>query len=484
MKSNLGSVEFPLRHVSVRVPWHDAGWAGLVCHAPQLNGACAKLKGIAGRKKEDQEAPNVGRSLEDLPREQWPCCVAERATFMAPFQMEQVKLHALAAVNSEQYGHFQPTPQHYPPFSAGIVPFRWLMRENLELYGDLLDLDVDLKREPDLGYESSWLHEAENQKALLEAFAAHLRPQDSLSFFYAKHVPFVEGTGRILIGVGRINNLSPLTEYKREGEGMRGMVWERPVQHSIRPKGQDGFLLPYYEILKCAEKDPSLDLERYVAKAPDENWDEFSYASELVTHDGAIGALLSIETVLGRIESELGIATGWQRSWVHEELVRLWKVRGPFPGSPGRWPGLALKRTFGAGRAAEFGATGGSGRGNGLQEHPASIRFFANSVLHAHEMAARLSHAGISAAAISGETPTSARRYFLDRFQSGKIRVLCNHSVLTTGFDAPETEMVFIARQVFSPIRYMQMVGRGLRGEKNGGTAQFRFPSSTVAVCA
>jgi superfamily II DNA or RNA helicase len=99
-------------------------------------------------------------------------------------------------------------------------------------------------------------------------------------------------------------------------------------------------------------------------------------------------------------------------------------------------------------------------------------------------MAARLSHAGISAAAISGETPTSARRYFLDRFQSGKIRVLCNHSVLTTGFDASETEMVFIARQVFSPIRYMQMVGRGLRGEQNGGTAQFRFPSSTVAVCA
>ncbi|HZM05278.1 MAG TPA: hypothetical protein VFC44_19960, partial [Candidatus Saccharimonadales bacterium] len=300
MKSNPGIVEFPLRHVSIRVPWHDAGWAGLVCHAPQLNGACAKLKRIAGQKKEDQETPHSGRTLEDLPREQWPCCVEERATFMAPFQMEQVKRHALATVNTKQYGHFRPTSQRYPAFSAGVVPFRWLMRENLEFYGDLLDLDVDINREPDLGYESSWLHEADNQKALLEGFAAHLRPNGSLSFFYAKHVPFIEGTGRILIGVGRINNLGPLIEYRREGEGMRGMVWERPVQHSIRPKGQDGFLLPYYEILKCAEKDPSLDIERYVAKAPDEHWDEFSYASELVTHDGAIGALLSIETVLGR----------------------------------------------------------------------------------------------------------------------------------------------------------------------------------------
>lgn len=104
-----------------------------------------------------------------------------------------------------------------------------------------------------------------------------------------------------------------------------------------------------------------------------------------------------------------------------------------------------------------------------------SILFFTNSVAHAEEMSARLNLAGISTAAISGNTPIVARRYFLDRFQSGQVRVLCNHSVLTTGFDAPRTDMVLIARQVFSPVRYMQMVGRGLRGEKNGGTAKCRI---------
>lgn len=104
-----------------------------------------------------------------------------------------------------------------------------------------------------------------------------------------------------------------------------------------------------------------------------------------------------------------------------------------------------------------------------------SILFFANSVKHAEEMAARLHLAGISAAAVSGTTPTSARRYFLERFQRGEIRVLCNHSVLTTGFDAPKTDMVLIARQVFSPVRYMQIVGRGMRGEKNGGTPSCRL---------
>jgi superfamily II DNA or RNA helicase len=103
------------------------------------------------------------------------------------------------------------------------------------------------------------------------------------------------------------------------------------------------------------------------------------------------------------------------------------------------------------------------------------ILLFANSVLHAEEMAARLNLQGIAAAAISGETPRAARRYFLSRFQSGKLRVICNHTVLSTGFDAPKIDMVLISRAVFSPVRYMQMVGRGLRGEKNGGKARCRI---------
>jgi superfamily II DNA or RNA helicase len=104
-----------------------------------------------------------------------------------------------------------------------------------------------------------------------------------------------------------------------------------------------------------------------------------------------------------------------------------------------------------------------------------SILFFTNSVSHAQEMSLRLNIAGVPAAAVSGTTPKAARRDFLGRFQRREIRVLCNHSVLTTGFDAPKTDMVLIARQVFSPVPYMQMVGRGLRGERNGGTAQCRI---------
>ena len=39
-----------------------------------------------------------------------------------------------------------------------------------------------------------------------------------------------------------------------------GYLWERNIEHSIRPDGTDGFLLPYRELVALAEDDASLDL--------------------------------------------------------------------------------------------------------------------------------------------------------------------------------------------------------------------------------
>ena len=105
-----------------------------------------------------------------------------------------------------------------------------------------------------------------------------------------------------------------------------------------------------------------------------------------------------------------------------------------------------------------------------LASEAKSILLFANSVAHAQYLAARLHLEGCPAAAVSGETDQLARQHFTRRFRTGDLRVVCNHSVLATGFDAPKVDSILISRPVFSPVRYMQMVGRGLRGPKNGGT--------------
>ena len=105
-----------------------------------------------------------------------------------------------------------------------------------------------------------------------------------------------------------------------------------------------------------------------------------------------------------------------------------------------------------------------------LQSSASSILLFANSVAHAQYLAARLHLEGCPAAAVSGQTSRLARQHFTRKFRSGELRVICNHSVLTTGFDAPKSDLILISRPVLSPVLYMQMVGRGLRGPKNGGT--------------
>jgi superfamily II DNA or RNA helicase len=98
-----------------------------------------------------------------------------------------------------------------------------------------------------------------------------------------------------------------------------------------------------------------------------------------------------------------------------------------------------------------------------------TVLLFATSVDHAEVLAATLSAEGIPSAAVSSRTPTSARRYFIDRFRRGEIRVLTNYAVLTEGFDAPAVGAVYVARPTYSPNLYQQMIGRGLRGPLNGG---------------
>ncbi|MEI6234150.1 MAG: DEAD/DEAH box helicase family protein [Planctomycetota bacterium] len=97
------------------------------------------------------------------------------------------------------------------------------------------------------------------------------------------------------------------------------------------------------------------------------------------------------------------------------------------------------------------------------------ILFFAASVEHAQTMAALLELEGLTAAPISAETEPGARRHSISLFKRGKIQVLTNYNVLTQGFDAPSTRVIYVARPTFSPNLYQQMIGRGLRGPKNGG---------------
>jgi hypothetical protein len=54
-------MNYPRRHVSIRVPWHDTAWEGRVCANPRLNGSCLKLKGIGQKRNDAAEEAVAGQ---------------------------------------------------------------------------------------------------------------------------------------------------------------------------------------------------------------------------------------------------------------------------------------------------------------------------------------------------------------------------------------------------------------------------------------
>ena len=94
---------------------------------------------------------------------------------------------------------------------------------------------------------------------------------------------------------------------------------------------------------------------------------------------------------------------------------------------------------------------------------------FATSVEHAQTVAALLNIRGVRSRAVSATTEPATRRRVVEDFRRGEIRALVNYGVFREGFDAPKTRAIIVARPVYSPNLYFQMIGRGLRGVKNGG---------------
>ena len=105
-----------------------------------------------------------------------------------------------------------------------------------------------------------------------------------------------------------------------------------------------------------------------------------------------------------------------------------------------------------------------------------SVIIFTTSVAHCQHVAERIKHySGQECAIVTGETPAGERAETIARFRGEGVpadlfgtlkpplKYLCNVSVLTTGFDAPNTDCVVMLRPTNSPGLLLQIVGRGLR---------------------
>ena len=99
------------------------------------------------------------------------------------------------------------------------------------------------------------------------------------------------------------------------------------------------------------------------------------------------------------------------------------------------------------------------------------IIIFAGSLDSANYINKILKMENINCAIVTGETNSIERRNSIEMFKdtASGLNIIINFGVLTTGFDAPKSNIAIIGRPTQSVTLYSQMVGRVMRGKKSGG---------------
>jgi superfamily II DNA/RNA helicase len=102
---------------------------------------------------------------------------------------------------------------------------------------------------------------------------------------------------------------------------------------------------------------------------------------------------------------------------------------------------------------------------------------FASRVEQALAISRRLRQERVPTVVITGEDSPLDRRLALKSFEDGKAHVLVNVLVAAEGTDLPSVESVFLVRPTRSQVLFQQMIGRGMRGPRVGGTEYCRIVS-------
>lgn len=335
-----------MKHLSIRVAWHDNKWNGSVCNQPEENSYCLQLPRIYEEK--DEDACLACKTWREQGPEGLPPCKAESGGFMAETSYKRTFKHPYSNNKNLPHNNLFPTTVNVPEFSTFAVPFGWMLRkEQKRINSEYLGLPKDEKPP----FATAWVFGRERQKAILETFFNPIEAKKSLVIFYTKSgQPVDENTNRLIVGIGTISEKSPIIEYDSSSSETYPF-WDRLIEHSIRPndqKGGAGFLIPYHEYLELPddykvkiggqEKDKDKLLDEIKLTLHETGSDEgiisqFSYGSEWVENSTVLNLLHKCRKVIENVK-EHGVVTGaWDShlSWIEKQISLVKEYMGPFP---------------------------------------------------------------------------------------------------------------------------------------------------------
>jgi AAA domain/UvrD-like helicase C-terminal domain len=353
-----------VRHLTLRVAWHDRAWDGSICDHPSDNAFCLALDRIREGRDDAYEERVAGRSWSGLNGNGLPPCRAEAGGFMNAQEWTRIVQHPYQENRNAQdtHGHLRPTPVKVPPYSTFCIPFWWMTIRNQDEIAERLP--IQLPEDSEAPFLTNWVFGRQRQEALLETFFDGLTRDESLVFFYTKEgQPISDSINRLVVAIGRLTKVGRLLEHDTEGVKPPYPMWDRLVHHSIRPDGSDGFVLPYHAYL-APTGDPEEDARRRdllkeITVVPELGHTHvFSYFSQHASPDVALSTLVRCLDAARRIRQH-GIAPGpWdlREEWLNEQIARTWVDRGAFPGLGAALEALGMR--LGTALALELVASG------------------------------------------------------------------------------------------------------------------------------
>lgn len=239
-----------MKHISVRVPWHDNGWNSHVCANPRCNTFCKQLPNIVNSKV-DCEQLSCGIDWSKLTTKERPACAGENGGFMNYKAYEREFIHIYAWNSDNPHSKLLPTKVMIPAYSALGIPFRYL---NMDAQKDLSKEHPEFRPAESAPFGSAWVYNPERLYDVLKWFSSEIT-EESICVFYCKKGNPIDDEGlRMIVGMGDIVKNCGVQDYETTAD-YTYPLWEIMFSHSIRPdlKESRGFILPYKEYLELDE---------------------------------------------------------------------------------------------------------------------------------------------------------------------------------------------------------------------------------------
>ena len=334
-----------MKHISIRVPWHDNNWNGSVCNCPQNNPFCMMLRNISLAKDAKLEQKQAGISWSQFTADLLPACKGENGGFMNEKAFNRVFKHVYSWNKSYPHYFLKPTQITVPPYTVFGVPFRYMSKDASE--------ELDLKypnfaKDETAPFRTGWTYGSQRQFDILNWFSSNIQPHSSLAIMYCKNGnPIDEECGRLIVGIGEINKVHNIIQYDTD-KSTTYPVWDIMLEHSIRPdlKESRGFLLPYKEYIELNEdfvkdqtgksKQTVIDEIRLSLKELDVNkkiFYELSYGCEYVSNHSMLIILNAARKCLENVIQHKLVGGNWsgQILWIDEQISKVKDMIGPFP---------------------------------------------------------------------------------------------------------------------------------------------------------